>query len=259
MPSHILTVFRPSNPRKKFIAKHVSETSNELEILEIIERGRPKPEHIISLIDSFHVQSGSWIILPNLSDIRYFLEINPERLRDHVVQVCWGLIEGLAYLHKIYIAHRDIKPDNLLVDENFCLKIIDFGVSTQLKNEDEEVSDYCGTKGWIAPEIRREMGAYNPIRADRWSCGLVILHLLGTLKKKNEVLEEKAKKLKTDDPQLRPSLLQWQTWATTQHSSDESGRNEETMSRIRRRLTDASEAHIDIPETKKPRRDGSTD
>ncbi|PCH35347.1 kinase-like protein, partial [Wolfiporia cocos MD-104 SS10] len=68
-------------------------------------------------------------------------------------QICWGLIKGLAYLHKLCIAHRDIKPDNLVVDQDFCLKIIDFDTAIHLKTEDKEVSDYCGMEGWLAPEV----------------------------------------------------------------------------------------------------------
>ncbi|KIY48598.1 kinase-like protein, partial [Fistulina hepatica ATCC 64428] len=84
------------------------------------------------------------------------------------------LIKGLAYLHKLCIAHRDIKPDNLLVERNFCLKIIDFDIAIQVKNEDEEVSDHCGTKGWLPPEVENKLPMYSPIKADRWSCGHVI-------------------------------------------------------------------------------------
>ncbi|KIY47125.1 kinase-like protein, partial [Fistulina hepatica ATCC 64428] len=84
------------------------------------------------------------------------------------------LIKGLAYLHELCIAHRDIKPDNLLVDQDFCLKIIDFDLAIQVKDEDEEVSDHCGTKGWEAPEVKSEWPTYSPIKADRWSCGHVI-------------------------------------------------------------------------------------
>ena len=43
------------------------------------------------------------------------------------------IIEGLKFMHQNGWAHRDISPDNLLLDENFNLKIADFGFTTRTK------------------------------------------------------------------------------------------------------------------------------
>ncbi|KAI0286413.1 kinase-like domain-containing protein, partial [Russula brevipes] len=83
------------------------------------------------------------------------------------------LIQGVAYLHQCNIAHRDIKPDNLVVDREFCLKIIDFDVAMQVKDENQEVDNSCGTKHWMAPEVEKKL-RHSPIRADRWACGRVL-------------------------------------------------------------------------------------
>src|SRR5712672_1119708 len=152
MPPHIHIVYRPSDPMNKVIAKKVRKESNELEILKLLNATQPKSDHVISLLDSFQGPSRTWAILPKMVSIADCVEFAPEELESKVVQVCLGLIEGLAYLHRFCIAHRDIKPHNLLVDSDFCLKIIDFDIAMQVKDEDEEVADQCGTKGWIAPE-----------------------------------------------------------------------------------------------------------
>jgi serine/threonine protein kinase len=57
------------------------------------------------------------------------VSVVPGKLNGKVAQACWGLIKGVAYLHKFCIAHRDIKPDNLVVDRNFLQEIIDFDVA----------------------------------------------------------------------------------------------------------------------------------
>jgi serine/threonine protein kinase len=124
-----------------------------------------------------------------------------------IAQVCWGLIQGVAYLHKAFIAHRDIKPINLVVDMNFSLKIIDFDVSMQVENEDVVVDGQCGTKGWMAPEME-ENSRYSPIKADRWSTGQVLLHLLDKSRKEDKVLRRIAKDLTAHNPEWRPSMLQ---------------------------------------------------
>ncbi|KAH9021129.1 kinase-like domain-containing protein, partial [Lactarius deliciosus] len=63
------------------------------------------------------------------------------------------LIKGLVYLHEHKIAHRDIKPDNLVCDAVISLKIINFDVAIEVQDENTEVAKYCGTKGWTAPEM----------------------------------------------------------------------------------------------------------
>jgi len=60
------------------------------------------------------------------------------------------LIEGLEYLHSQGVAHLDLKPENLLLGENFLLKIADFDYSYVEGDEETEV---IGTKNYRAPEV----------------------------------------------------------------------------------------------------------
>lgn len=161
------------------------------------------------MLDSFDTLSASWIILPKMASIAYYLWIERSKLAGKVDQVCSGLIDGLAYLHKQCIAHRDINPGNVVVDHDFYTKLIDFDLAIQLRHEDEEVNHSCGTKDWIAPEIEKEWPTYSPIKADRWACGHVILTIFDELGRGNKDLRSFAMRLKADDPQQRPRLLDW--------------------------------------------------
>jgi serine/threonine protein kinase len=201
MPPHILTVYQRSAPSKRFIAKKVRKESNELEIFKLLNTSHVKSEHIISLHESFQTQSTWWAVLPKMTPLAR------SRLHGEVAQVCWGLIYGVAYLHMNCIAHRDIKPDNLVVDRNFCLKIIDFDVAMQVKDEYEVVEGQCGTKGWMAPEMVEE-SMYSPIKADRWSTGQVLLYLLNKFSKEDTVLRMTARRLAAHNPDQRSSILQ---------------------------------------------------
>lgn len=75
MPTHILTVYRPSDPSEKLIANKVRRRRSELEIFRLLNATQPKSEHVISLFDSFHTQSGAWIILLKLRTVADCLEI----------------------------------------------------------------------------------------------------------------------------------------------------------------------------------------
>ncbi|KAI0288637.1 kinase-like domain-containing protein [Russula brevipes] len=163
-----------------------------------------KHKHIIQLEDSFE----GFAILPKmipLQDVKL-----SQACESEVVEVCLGLIQGVAYLHQCNIAHRDIKPDNLVVDREFCLKIIDFDVAMQVKDENEEVDNSCGTKHWMAPEVEKKL-RHSPIRADRWACGRVLQYLLGSGRTEGErptiaTLRPIADNLCAYVPKDRPSL-----------------------------------------------------
>ena len=64
------------------------------------------------------------------------------------------LISGVSYLHKIGCAHRDIKPSNILIDSEYNLRIIDFGLGN-LYSDDEKLKTACGSPCYAAPEVRK--------------------------------------------------------------------------------------------------------
>ena len=89
------------------------------------------------------------------------------------------IISGVGYLHNLGIAHRDIKPENILLDRHGKLKITDFGFATVFRTRGVErlLDKRCGTPPYVAPEVLGKQ--YKATPADIWSCGIVLLALLG--------------------------------------------------------------------------------
>jgi len=250
MPSHIFAVYQPLVPSKQLIAKKVCEESEEVEMLTYLNNLQPKSEHIISLHASFQTQSASWIILPRMDSVRDCVLCAPGRLSGKVAEVCWGLIEGVAYLHKLRIAHRDIKPSNLLLDpQDLCLKIIDFDLASRVQDEDEKVDEECGSLRWMAPEVDNNMSAYSPIKADRWSSGEVILYLFKELKEEDKYLRSIAGKLTALNPNQRLSMLEI-TRPVLDVVNVASGRK---FSRSLQVIVEGDEENVKPPNTKKRR------
>ena len=86
------------------------------------------------------------------------------------------IIEGLKYCHSRCITHRDIKLENLLLDENNQIKIIDFGFSTCIPNE-KKIKIFCGTPSYMAPEIVMKTEYCGP-PADIWAMGVLLFTIL---------------------------------------------------------------------------------
>ncbi|CAO2194257.1 unnamed protein product [Urochloa humidicola] len=99
-------------------------------------------------------------------------------------QIALGIAKGLAYLHEgceDCIIHCDIKPENILVDEEFCAKISDFGMAKLLGREfNSALTTIRGTMGYLAPEWI--YGQPITKKADVYSFGIVLLELVSGMR-----------------------------------------------------------------------------
>lgn len=88
------------------------------------------------------------------------------------------IISALSYIHSKGYAHRDLKPENLLLDDNQCLKLIDFGLCAKPRGGMEHLlSTCCGSPAYAAPELIRGC-SYLGAEADLWSMGVLLYALL---------------------------------------------------------------------------------
>nr|POF15824.1 g-type lectin s-receptor-like serine/threonine-protein kinase sd2-5 [Quercus suber] len=106
---------------------------------------------------------------------------NPEMLLDwqHRRKIILDTARGLTYLHeecRQKIVHLDIKPHNILLDENFNAKVSDFGLSKLVdRDQSQVVTTMRGTPGYMAPEW---LNSVITEKVDVYSFGVVLLELL---------------------------------------------------------------------------------
>jgi serum/glucocorticoid-regulated kinase 2 len=87
------------------------------------------------------------------------------------------IILGLEYLHtELKIIYRDLKPENILLTRDGHLKITDFGLSKEFKDENDKSYTFAGTPEYLAPEIILQRG-HNRL-VDLWTMGIFMYELL---------------------------------------------------------------------------------
>lgn len=86
------------------------------------------------------------------------------------------MCDAVLYLHENEIIHRDLKFDNIIIDQRHNIKLIDFGFSIKTKR-DSKLKQYCGTPSYMSPEIvlKKE---YDGFSSDVWSLGVILYKMI---------------------------------------------------------------------------------
>ncbi|KAL8110594.1 G-type lectin S-receptor-like serine/threonine-protein kinase LECRK1 [Apium graveolens] len=99
---------------------------------------------------------------------------------DERIRIALDIARGILYLHEecdTQIIHCDIKPQNVLIDQNRFAKISDFGLAKLLKaGQTNTYTGIRGTRGYVAPEWHRNMAI--TVKADVYSFGVMLLEIL---------------------------------------------------------------------------------
>jgi len=86
----------------------------------------------------------------------------------------FDILSGLEYLHHtLHLIHRDIKPQNILVNSQGVVKLADFGVSGEIANTAAFANTFIGTIKYMSPN--RIKGNKHSSKSDIWSFGIVVL------------------------------------------------------------------------------------
>uniref|UniRef100_A0A0A9DDZ2 Protein kinase domain-containing protein n=1 Tax=Arundo donax TaxID=35708 RepID=A0A0A9DDZ2_ARUDO len=103
---------------------------------------------------------------------------------EKLFDIAIGIARGLEYLHRgcnTRIVHFDIKPHNILLDQDFCPKISDFGLAKLCLNKESAISivGARGTIGYIAPEVYSKQFGTVSSKSDVYSYGMMVLEMVG--------------------------------------------------------------------------------
>ena len=184
---------------------------NEVEVLSKLHH-----PFINQILDNFETDTHFFIVMEYIcGDLLSFIR-KRNKLNEQISKMIFKqIIEGLKYIHKKNIIHRDIKLDNILIDTTNTVKICDFGVSRKIE-KGQKIYERCGTPAYIAPEIYKKVG-YTGFQSDIWSAGITLYYILsGNLPFKgtniheleNAILYGEYKKIKDVSPEANDIINQ---------------------------------------------------
>ncbi|XP_026798493.3 testis-specific serine/threonine-protein kinase 6 [Pangasianodon hypophthalmus] len=154
----------------------------ELEILSSLNH-----PHIVKTFKIFRIGEKKLFIMMELGaqgDLLELIKTRGKLSEDLARKLFHQLSLAVKFIHDQNIVHRDLKCENLLLDNDFNLKVADFGFSKRLEYIDGQVvlSDtFCGSSAYASPELLQRI-SYNPKVNDVWSMGVVLFIMLtGTM------------------------------------------------------------------------------
>ena len=135
--------------------------------------------NIVSIYDVGEDQNMHYIVMEYVKGktlkqyIKEFAPLSPAR----AVQIMKQLTSAIAHAHENQIIHRDIKPQNILMDEEGNVKVTDFGIATSLAATSyTKTNSVIGTVHYLSPEQAR--GGIATKKSDIYSLGIVLYELL---------------------------------------------------------------------------------
>lgn len=167
-------VYRCSDGSNEYAMKIIlNEDYNEDEIKNHLNLNY---SGIIKIISYFKTIDKTFIIM-ELFGKSLYNKIYPKKVIDHdqIYHIVKQILNILKYLSDNLIIHNDIKLENFLIDENFQIKLCDFGFSIKLSNKEDIIINNKGTLEYLSPESIRlsKIG----LEKDIWSTGILFFEL----------------------------------------------------------------------------------
>ncbi|XP_062988233.1 rhodopsin kinase GRK7 [Elgaria multicarinata webbii] len=161
---------------KKLDKKRLKKKGGEKMALlekEILEKVNSR--FIVTLAYAYQSKTALCLVmsLMNGGDLKYHIyNVGDRGLEmDRVVFYSAQITCGILHLHSIKIVYRDMKPENVLLDDNGHCRLSDLGLAVEVK-DGKEITQRAGTNGYMAPEILKEQSYSYPVDWFAMGCSI---------------------------------------------------------------------------------------
>jgi len=156
--------------------EEIEHTRTERSVLTQIDH-----PFLVKLHYSFQSKTNLFFVMDFINGGELFQHLVTEgsfsipRTRFYAAQIG----SGIAYLHSQGIIYRDIKPENILIDDTGNIIMTDFGLSKEGFNSETTTNTFCGTPEYLAPEIILDQDY--TLTVDWWSFGILLFEMAAGL------------------------------------------------------------------------------
>jgi len=169
--------------KKVMIQEEMTEARRVFREIKILQNmNHPNVLKIINIVSKAeYAQFDSVFLATDFypADLQHIIK-SPQKLTDaHVQTFMYQLFRGLKYIHSANVLHRDLKPNNILVNRQCDLVICDFGLARMHdeSDEDADMTQYVVTRWYRAPELIMLVKDYDAA-IDIWSAGCIMAELI---------------------------------------------------------------------------------
>jgi eukaryotic-like serine/threonine-protein kinase len=166
----------------KILHEHFSADPEYVERFRREARAIARLNHpnIVTVIDRGEFGKRQFIVFEHIpgENLKEVVEREGQLPVAQALALTHQIARGLAFAHQHGVVHRDVKPQNVLVDESGTAKVTDFGIARSLDPGEEltQTGTLLGTSDYIAPE--QASGEPIDARSDQYSLGVLLYELL---------------------------------------------------------------------------------
>ncbi|KAG1325187.1 hypothetical protein G6F62_008685 [Rhizopus arrhizus] len=149
--------------------------------IHILKKLKDYPQPNCCSIETYFEDEDTYFAIMKLygersMDLFDYIELNEHIDESEIKNIFLQIAKAVEHIHQLHIVHRDIKDENVLLDENGCVQLIDFGSATYFR-EGRKFDTFGGTLDYCAPEILKGMPYEGPPQ-DIWSLGTLLYTMI---------------------------------------------------------------------------------